>query len=374
MKIAIDCRPLQTRYVRRGIGTVTRNLIAHLVQSRCSTSIVLCGKSVTQPVRCSEYRMLKRPAGSGHEWFWEQAKWPFDLLSMKAGILHSTVSLGMIREIGLPLLCPAKRIATVYDLTPLRMPELAPHVKMNSFRIQKTAVRQSALIIVPSEFVKNDLVHLLQVNDKKIRVLHWAVDEALALAFDNRVSNTSSGNDPFILAMGEDTNKNIAMVIRVFERLAAKGYSGKLRIIGLLVNQTTEVQQLLSASMVRDRVIFTGDISVEQVTENYTTCSFFLFPSLLEGFGLPVIEAMYCGAPVITSNTSSLPEAGGEAAIYCDPLNIDTIVEAAERVLKDAIYKSDVVEKGNRHARSRSWGEAAGMIVEMYEELGWKKT
>ena len=113
MKIAIDCRPLQTRYATRGIGTVTRNLLAHLVQSRCSTSLILCGKSLFPPMRCSAYRMLRRPAS--HDWFWEQAKWPFDLMSMKAGIVHSTVSLGMLREIGLPLVCPAKRIATVYD-------------------------------------------------------------------------------------------------------------------------------------------------------------------------------------------------------------------------------------------------------------------
>ena len=82
---------------------------------------------------------------------------------------------------------------------------------------------------------------------------------------------------------------------------------------------------------------------------------------------------MYCGAPVITSNGSSLPETGGDATIYCDPSNVDALADAAERLLKDDVYKKDLVEKGKRHARSRSWSEAAEMVVEMYEELGWKK-
>jgi glycosyltransferase involved in cell wall biosynthesis len=314
--------------------------------------------------------MLKRP--DSHDWFWEQVKWPFDLLNMNAGILHSTVSLGMIREIGLPLICPAKRIATVHDLTPLRIPDLAPHTKMKSFRIQKLAVRQSARVIVPSEFVKNDLISMLHVKEEKIRVLPWAVDEAITKAFDNRVPTAPSAGEPFILSMGEDANKNIGTAIKVFERLAAEGFSGKLRIIGSQENQTVRVRQLLSASTVRDRIIFTGVISSEQVMENYATCSFFLFPSLYEGFGLPVLEAMYCGTPAIISNTSSLPEAGGDAAIYCDPLNIDALAGAAERVLHDDVYRRDFVEKGKRHARSRSWNEAAEMVAVMYEELGWE--
>jgi glycosyltransferase involved in cell wall biosynthesis len=370
MKIAIDSRPLQTRYARHGIGTVTRNLLSHLIQSRCSTSLILCGKSVFQPLLCSDYRMLKRPAS--HDWFWEQVQWPIDLLRMKAGILHSTVSLGMVREIGLPLVSPAKRIATVHDLTVLHMPELAPHARMRSFRIQKSAVRRSDLVIVPSEFVKNDVVTMLKVEEKNVRVVRWATDEAIAAAFDNRIPATAE-TGPFILAMGEEANKNISAVIKVFELLAEKGFAGKLRVIGSLKNQTAAVRQQHAGCPVRERIIFTGSISIEQVVENYATASFFLFPSLHEGFGLPVLEAMYCGTPVLTSNTSSLPETGGNAAAYCDAANIGSTVEAAERIMKDDVYRRDLVEKGNRHARSRSWSEAAEMVISMYEELGWKK-
>jgi glycosyltransferase involved in cell wall biosynthesis len=316
--------------------------------------------------------MLKRPLA--HDWFWEQVKWPFDLLSMKAGILHSTVSIGMIREIGLPLLCPAQRIATVYDLTPLRSPELSPHTSMKSYRIQKMAVRQSARVVTISNFVKNDLVTLLKVNEQKVRVLPMAVDEEIAKAFDKRDTSVVSASGQFVLAMGEDANKNIGVAVDVFERLATRGFSGTLRVIGSFENQTEQVRQRLAKSALRERVIFTGVISSDQVMENYATCSLFIFPSLLEGFGLPVLEAMYCGCPVLAANTSSLPEAGGDAALYCDPSDVNALTEAADRLLKDDVYRRDLIDKGKRHARSRSWNEAAEMMIGIYEELGWKKT
>ena len=244
---------------------------------------------------------------------------------------------------------------------------------MKSFRIQKMAVRQSARVVTISNFVKNDLVTLLKVKEHKIRVLPMAVDETIATAFDKRVPAAALSPEPFVLAMGEDANKNIGVAIDVFERLATKGFSGTLRVVGSKENQTEQVLQRLAKSAQRERIIFTGVISSDQVMENYATCSLFLFPSLCEGFGLPVLEAMFCGSPVITSNTSSLPEAGGDAAVCRDPLNVDALAQAAERVLHDEVYRRDLVEKGKRHARNRSWSEAAEMIIDLYEELGWKK-
>jgi glycosyltransferase involved in cell wall biosynthesis len=370
MKIAIDCRPLQNRYAGRGVGTVVRNVLSQLVMSRCSTSVILCGNSPQPPMHCGNYRMLDRPAS--REWLHEQVRWPFDLYAMRAGILHSTVSLGLIREIGLPLVAPAKRIATVYDLTPLHVPSVAEHTRMMSFRIQKLAVRSAARVITISNFVKEELVTLLKVSDRRIRVMPLAVDEGIRKIFDNRTSNLSPGAGPFILAVGETENKNIGMAVKVFEQLALRGFCGTLRIIGALERQAESVRQRVAVSRYRERIIFTGVISMDQLVENYATCSLFLFPSHFEGFGLPVIEAMYCGAPVVASNTSSLPEAGGDAAIYCDPADADALVGAAERILKDDVYRKELAEKGKSRARKRSWSEAAEMVMEIYEELGAK--
>jgi len=369
MKIAIDCRPLQNRYASRGIGTVVRNLLTHLVKSRCSSSLVLCGKTVAPPLRCSSYRMLRR--GQRHDWLWEQVRWPFDLWGMGASVLHSTVSLGMLREIGLPLFAPAMRIATVYDLNPLTCDGLAPHARMKSYLIQKRAVRTAARVITISHFVKNDLVTLLKVNEKSIRVLPLAVDETIAKAFDNRRVSAVSPPDRYILAMGEDENKNIVTSIKVFKALLEKGFPGTLRIIGESENQTGAVKKLLSENpALNEKVIFSGVITPEQVMENYAACSLFLFPSLSEGFGLPVLEAMYCGAPVIASNATSLPEAGGDAALYAAPDDVEALAGYAEHLLADDAFRKLIVDKGNKRARKHTWAEAAEMVVSLYEELG----
>ena len=230
---------------------------------------------------------------------------------MGASIFHSTISLGLIREIGFPLVCPARSIATVYDLTPLHLPELAPHTKMKSFQVQKAAVRRAGRVLTISDYVKKDLVQTLGVDEKNIRVLPLAVDEAIVRIFGKMPPAARRPDEPFVLGMGESENKNMAACISVFEQLAARGWNGRLRIIGSLENQTETVRRRVQESACAARIIFTGAISLEQIVANYAGCLLFLFPSRFEGFGLPVLEAMYCGAPVLCSSAASLPEAGG---------------------------------------------------------------
>jgi glycosyltransferase involved in cell wall biosynthesis len=372
MKIAIDCRPLQNRYARHGVGVMVRNLLNHLVRSRCSTSLVLCGSTAHPPIRCGDYRQISRPAS--HDWLWEQMLWPVDLVKMRASIFHSTVSLGLIREIGLPFFSGAKTVATVHDLTPLHLPALEPHVRMNSYRIQKMAVRRADRVIAVSSFVKDDLVRSLGVREERIRVLPMAVDETVVKFFDARHPPLAAQTaEPFILGMGETENKNIATSVAVFERLSARGFAGRLRIVGSAEAQSEAVMTKVRESPCRDRIVFTGEISTEQLVENYASCALFLFPSIAEGFGLPVVEAMYCGAPVITSNATSLPETGGNAALCFDPLDADGMTTAAEKLIGDEVFRSQRIELGRTHARRRSWSEAAETVIGVYEELGFTK-
>ncbi len=366
--IAIDCRPLQNRYAQRGIGTVVRNLLSHLVKSRYSGSIVLCGSTSRPPLLCEKYVKLKRPVS--HDWIYEQILWPFDLYAVRAAIFHSTVSLGLIREIGFPLFSGIKSIATVYDLSPLRIPSLASHVKMKSFILQRMAVRRADRVITISEFVKKEIEEKLHIKEDRIRVIPCAVDEAIALAFDRFVPKAELQHEPFILAVGEGEHKNIKTVIAVFERLAAKGFQGTLRIVSLFDVQTETVKHAVRSSPYRDRIVFTGELTHEQLAANYALCRLLLLPSRLEGFGLPVIEAMYCGAPVVCSNTTALPEAGGNAAIYCDPDDIEGMVLVADRLLNDESFRRERIERGHMHARRRNWKHAAELVISIYEELG----
>jgi glycosyltransferase involved in cell wall biosynthesis len=368
MNIAIDCRPLQNRYAERGIGTVVRNLLSYLVKSRCSSSLILCGNALQPPIRCGKYVMLKRPLS--HDWLSEQLRWPFDLRAIKAGIFHSTVSLGLIREIGFPLVCGVKSIATIHDLNPLRVPSLQSHVKMKSYMLQRMAVRRADRVITVSQFVKKDVMERLRIPERKVRVVPNAVDETIAAAFDRFSPASALPQDPFILTLGEDEHKNVGTAVAVFERLADLGFSGTLRVVGALERQTDAVKRAVRSSRMRERIVFTGSLTPEHLVANYALCKLFLFPSRLEGFGLPVIEAMYCGAPVICSNTTALPETGGDAALYYDPDDINGMVHAAGRLLEDEAYRGDRIGRGADHARRRSWKEATETVLGIYEELG----
>jgi glycosyltransferase involved in cell wall biosynthesis len=367
MNIAIDCRPLQNRYADHGIGTVARNLLSCLVKSRYSSSIILCGSAPAPPLRCSRYVILKRP--HAHDWLHEQLRWPFDLKRMKADIFHATVSLGLIREIGFPLLCGTKRIATVYDLNPLHLSTLRSHAKMKSFWIQRAAVRRADRVITISHFVKDDLVARLHVKKEKIHVLPLAVDETIARTYDNFSHLSHAPAEPYLLTMGETENKNIGATITVFERLCENGFAGTLRIIGALEQQTDAVKRACRASRFRERIMFTGSVTVNQLVSNYALCTLFLFPSRFEGFGLPVLEAMYCGAPVIASDSTSLPEAGGDAALYCSADDTDGMVEAAQRLVNNDNVRNELSQRGKAHARRRTWNEATSVVLDMYDEL-----
>jgi glycosyltransferase involved in cell wall biosynthesis len=371
MKIAIDYRPLQSSYANHGIGVFLRNIFTRLGRSRLAGSIVYIGRSGQEfDAAPSGYRTVYRPTIK--PWFWEQLLWPVNLRHMRADIFHSTVSLGPLREIGFPYWCPVPSIATVYDLNSLKVSQLAAASRTRSFRVQKAAMQKATRVVTISNFVKNDLVATLGIDEKKIVVLPCAVDDAVRTIFDGRTFGKVPLSMSFILAMGETENKNIVTAIRVFERLAAAGFEGALCVVGQFDRQTPRVKRTWKNSRYQNRILFLGELSPHLLVSYYAACEFFLFPSIAEGFGLPILEAMYCGAPVITSNTTALPEAAGEAAILLPPSDIKGMTAAATQLLHDWNHRSGFVRKGYEHARVRSWDTAVGRLVSLYEELGQK--
>jgi glycosyltransferase involved in cell wall biosynthesis len=158
------------------------------------------------------------------------------------------------------------------------------------------------------------------------------------------------------------------VALRVFEQLADRGFWGDLCVVGSFEKQIPRVRELYSQSRYRERIHFYGDLGTEKLVELYRGCELFLFPSSSEGFGLPVIEAMYCKAPVLTSNATSLPEAGGDAAVYRDPDDVDGFVAQAERVLHDNELRSSLIDKGWKRADAACWDAAIEKLVEVFEE------
>ncbi|MDD5675407.1 MAG: glycosyltransferase family 1 protein [Chitinivibrionales bacterium] len=368
MRIAFDCRPLQTGYAGNGVGTFVRNVAARLARHPIAENIIFCGASSRPPFPGVHYYRLHRPPLRA--WMGEQLLWPLDIKRMKADVFHATVSLGPLRDIGFPLWCPAAGIATIHDLNCLSFGPLSALSKTKSFWIQRRAVKRARHIITVSKHVKNDIIKYLNVPEEKILVVPEAVDDALREIVDRKLfEKLPESQKPFILGMGETANKNIAAVIKVFEQLAQGGYTGFLRIIGRFEDQIPEVKALYNKSLFKKRIFFPGRLELSSLAAHYAQCSFFIFPSFCEGFGLPLVEAMYCGAPVIAADTTSLPEAGGSAAQYEAPTNIAGMATLARRILDDGSFRGECVRRGRQHAGSLSWDKTVEVMVALYEKL-----
>ncbi|KMQ52471.1 Glycosyltransferase [Chitinispirillum alkaliphilum] len=363
-KIGIDCRPLENSYSQRGIGTVVRNLLLKLHSSPIAKEIVLFGTSKNSVLSGFDYKRIFRP--SYREWVWEQLLWPLDLSLSPCKLFHSMVSLGPLRSVALPYFSPIRSMATIYDFNSLKCDTLEQIDKTRSFKIQKSALKKQDAIVTFSDFVKNELIDLFNIDEKKVSVLSLGVDEDLRTVYDSdRFPNPAT--DSYILSLGETANKNIHTVIRVYEKLVNIGYDGELRIVGSFDKQIPAVRELYNASKLRERIHFLSNIDTPELVANYSGAQLFLFPSLCEGFGFPVLEAMYCNTPVVCSFETSLKEVGGNAPLYRAALDVNGYAEDSWNILSNAELREKCVRAGRRNAESRSWVDAVDQLIQLYE-------
>ncbi len=367
-QIAFDYRPLESSYASRGVGTVVWNILQRLAYSSIAKDVVLFGGENHKPVFSEfTYKKIYRP--QCREWIWEQLLWPFDLAFSSCSIFHSTVSLGPLRSMALPLLSPVKTIATIYDLNSLKCADLSPIETRSFFRVQAKALKKVAAILTISDYVKRDIVEYLDVDEHKVFVLPLGVDQRIKSVYDSGMQSGNQNITPYILAMGETANKNIETVIRVFQRVAGLGYNGELRIVGSLDRQVLSVKKLCTSSPFSDRIRFFCDIDTETLVKMYSQCDLFLFPSICEGFGFPVIEALYCRVPVICSRNTGLEEAGGDAVLYRDCGDVEGLAIDCLKVADNKLFKVELSKKGRAHAELKTWDQTERVIVDLYNSL-----
>ena len=177
-------------------------------------------------------------------------------------------------------------------------------------------------------------------------------------------------DSPYILYVGSgETRKNLVRLLDAFARLPQANHGWKLVIVGACDSQGGPIAKAVTRLGLRDAVHFTGPAREDDLPALYAGAALFVFPSLIEGFGLPVIEAMACGTPVITSMTSSLPEVAGDAAILVDPYDPTAIEDAMRRVLEDRVLANELRARGLVRARQLTWEQIARRTALLYEEV-----
>jgi glycosyltransferase involved in cell wall biosynthesis len=278
----------------------------------------------------------------------------------------------------LPPLLPCPSVVTIHDCIHLMFPEYLPnrlaHVYARTF--MTIAAKRSARVLTVSEASKRDILHYFHIPAAKVDVIHNAIDDRFHQAPDAddvvRVRQRYQLNDPFLLYAGNiKPHKNVDRVIEAFARLKKRGFEPlKLLIIGDEISKSPQLRRAVHRHHLHKHVRFLGFVPDATLAVLYRLADVFVFPSLYEGFGLPPLEAMASGTPVVTSNVSSLPEVVGDAALLVDPRDPDAIAAAVERILTDDALRRSLVQKGLARAHEFSWERSVRRIRDVYLEVG----
>jgi glycosyltransferase involved in cell wall biosynthesis len=249
------------------------------------------------------------------------------------------------------------------------------------FYLTRRVLRRAARVIAVSQFTRNEIEKLLAIPDDRIEVVYNAIDERFlhghATSADrDLIAQRYLVNYPFILYAGAiRPHKNVVRIIEAFsslknELLKEQQFPDlKLIIIGDDLSSHPRLRRTVVRSGVQNDVRFLGFVPIEVLRIFYDVAEIFVFPSLYEGFGLPPLEAMAHGTPVVTSNTSSLPEVAGNAALLVNPENVFEIRRALQRVLLDPAMRTQMKQRGYEQAQRFSWTASVSRILEIYREV-----
>jgi glycosyltransferase involved in cell wall biosynthesis len=367
VRIAIDARKLRDY----GIGTYIRNLVRLLSRVDQTTEYrLLCREEDADVVRgLGENFQAVTEAAPGYS-LREQIMVPLDLRRQKAALFHAP-------HYVLPPLTPCRAIVTIHDCIHLRFPQYLPNRFGYAYARGSlwAATRRANRILTVSEASKRDLLHYFRVPESKIDVIYNAIDERFDQAPSedeiNRVRERYQLTDRFVLYAGNiKPHKNLERLIEAFQIFRRGGFEDvRLLVIGDQVSHYATLRRAVHRHQLHKHVRFFGFVPDETLAVLYRLASVFVFPSLYEGFGLPPLEAMASGTPVITSNVSSLPEVVGDAAVLIDPYDVEAIADAMARVLGDDALRARLSAQGVARARHFSWERSVRRVREIYEEV-----
>ncbi len=267
-----------------------------------------------------------------------------------------------------PISYRGKVVTTIHDLTTMRFDNPAKNKLIFRFKqgvysyVINRVAKKSIALLTPTQYVKDDVVDYTGVDPDKITVTLEAGDAVS----DPPEPYSGLEDEKFLLYLGRPTpHKNLERLIDAFVTLKGQHPDLKLVLAGKKDSNYGRIEANVQERGIDD-VIFTDFISDGQLRWLFEHCSAYVFPSLSEGFGLPALEAMMLGAPVVSSNATCLPEVYGDAAHYFDPLNIQNMADAINEVLTDKNLREDLIKKGHVQAKKYSWERMAQQTLDVY--------
>ena len=366
MRIGIDARLVF--YHQAGIGQYILRLTQALAQIDRDDAFVIfkSRKDKTPSIDQANFRQQKLWTPSHHHF--ERWAMSAELAPFALDVLHSPDFIP-------PAWTHCPTVITVHDLAFLLYPRLLTRDSARYYGQVDVAARQANHIIAVSESTKRDTIRLLGVPESKISVIYEAAHPLFTLAPDDHARKFVQARynlpSEFILFVGTiEPRKNLPTLLRAFRWLRDNYKSEAVLVIagtrGWLVE---EVDKVIAELKLGDAVRFLGSVRNEDLVYLYNAAKLFVLPSFYEGFGLPPLEAMACGTPVIVSNVSSLPEVVGDAALLINPEDIEALTVAMWRVLTDEKLRREMRDKGLKRARTFSWERAARETLAVYRRV-----
>ncbi len=288
-----------------------------------------------------------------------------DFLTKEVDIIHST-------DFVLPASKKKKSVITIHDLIFLKFSQL--YTSKNLLYMKRMAAfsaNRADKIIADSESTKQDIIELLQIKEEKIKVVYPGIEERFKPANKQEIALTSKKyNLPqnYILNIGTiEPRKNLNNLIDAYLNLD-KEITDKYRLV-IIGNKGWKYEDIFSKLKTAKGIFVIENVEDKDLPAIYSQASVFVYPSLYEGFGLPIIEAMACTAPVTCSNTSSMPEAAGNAAILFDPDNVKEIAASIKKILSDEKLSAKLKKAGLAQAKKFNWQKTAQQTLDVYNEV-----
>ncbi|MCL5113974.1 MAG: glycosyltransferase family 4 protein [Patescibacteria group bacterium] len=282
----------------------------------------------------------------------------------------------------LPLSLSTPAAISILDLSYIHFSELFQKRDLLQLKLWGSySINKAKHIFTISQASKDDIINLYKIPEKKVVITYPGIREVLNIEYRtlsmDKLKEKYNIKGDYILFVGTlQPRKNIVRLIEAFSRLKTRDL-GKKTDLGLIIvgKKGWMWEEILGAPRkfgIEKRVKFLHSVPDGDLPVFYRNAICFVLPSLYEGFGLPVLEAMKYGCPVITSNVSSLPEAGGEAALYIDPLSVSDITAKIENIIKDKELRAKLIKKGLEQVRKFSWEKTARETLKVLEEIGKK--
>jgi len=368
MRVGIDALALDSH--AGGDTTYIRNVIRGLAAVDPNSDYTLFSTSAPSERILVGIEHMRRVA------VWCPSLALYTPVSLPIAFLRKGIDVAHVQYVASPL-CPAQVVVSVHDIAYEHYPHFFTPTTVTKFRmLVPLTVRRAAAILTLSEYSKRDIVRRYCVPSEKVTVAPCAADPMYRPMRDEErdtgrlaeIRAKYGTGERFILSVGNlQPRKNLRTLIEAYVKLRqADATRHKLVLVGREAWLHDDIFAAARASGYADELVFTGYVPDADLVALYNAADVFVYPSLFEGFGLPPLEAMACGTPTVTGNTSALPETVGEAALMVDPRDAEALAGALARVLGDAELRAELAGRGIARAAAFSWERTARIILDTY--------